>query len=746
MNNKSILVFLFFIFLIRSVSGATYYISPIGNDITGAGTTENPWATLHKAFGEMVGGDTLILKDGVYTGDANVVDHSHHPPNGNDSSYTIFLAENNGEVIFDGEGIRQMLLLLGGGIGGNFHHISFEGIVWRNSSSSLVTVTFADHIKFFHCGTYDAGGSGQCCDSFSVSHSSYILFEDCWSYGAGRKHFYIGKSAEKVIVRRGVVRHDRHFDYADQEAFMLYDSKEVELQNCISIDGDQGNYYTGGNLVAKSFTARDIEGGFALEDCYIRGSISIGNDDMMGALGSSHNPVTFIDFIHWDSIWGNRLRGSGAIFDHCTLGNVTGTGTSSPLMYLEMHDPIINSLLYSAPNGIWAAVGNDYNSLYNVDDEYSGCSAGGHSYCNANSNAIDPINGTPGNGVPALKYLLKIEDGSDLDGKASDGNDIGATILKRVGKTGTLWGEPGYNLLQDGTNGQADENLWPFPNEDLIKEHMKTYSYDDGNLMGDRGFCVDGNGLYDGPITLTSYIWEYLNNSCPPEICNYNISNCTDAGGTCQPNSCSSYQNCSGLIGTCSSGNCCLGACTEIVCVDSDGDGYNVSQTGCGIADCNDSNPSIYPGAIEICGNGVDEDCDGSDLSCNASLTISDITATPSSTSATVSWTTDELASSIVEYGLTASYGNSIDALSLVLSHLVSLTGLESGTLYHYRVLSNDSSGDEAVSGDGVFTTTIESGGDDGGISGGSSGGGSSGGGSSSAECVLTNAFWSVVS
>ena len=47
---------------------------------------------------------------------------------------------------------------------------------------------------------------------------------------------------------------------------------------------------------------------------------------------------------------------------------------------------------------------------------------------------------------------------------------------------------------------------------------------------------------------------------------------------------------------------------TEIPCVDGDGDGYG-QNCSAGL-DCNDSNSSIHPGAIEYC-NGIDDNCNG---------------------------------------------------------------------------------------------------------------------------------------
>jgi peptidoglycan hydrolase-like protein with peptidoglycan-binding domain len=85
---------------------------------------------------------------------------------------------------------------------------------------------------------------------------------------------------------------------------------------------------------------------------------------------------------------------------------------------------------------------------------------------------------------------------------------------------------------------------------------------------------------------------------------------------------------------------------------------------------------------------------------------LSSIASSTTASAATITWTTDEAATSKVVYGTTASYGSATSSGTLVTSHSLSLASLLSSTLYHFAVVSADASGNTSTSSDYTFTTS----------------------------------------
>uniref|UniRef100_A0A832I353 DUF4082 domain-containing protein n=1 Tax=Eiseniibacteriota bacterium TaxID=2212470 RepID=A0A832I353_UNCEI len=89
---------------------------------------------------------------------------------------------------------------------------------------------------------------------------------------------------------------------------------------------------------------------------------------------------------------------------------------------------------------------------------------------------------------------------------------------------------------------------------------------------------------------------------------------------------------------------------------------------------------------------------------------ISAVAVSPAQTSATVTWTTDEPATSVVDYGASAgALTQQVSSGALVTSHSLEITGLAAATTYHFRVGSTDASAnasaDPAPPGTRTFTT-----------------------------------------
>ena len=91
-------------------------------------------------------------------------------------------------------------------------------------------------------------------------------------------------------------------------------------------------------------------------------------------------------------------------------------------------------------------------------------------------------------------------------------------------------------------------------------------------------------------------------------------------------------------------------------------------------------------------------------------LTISSVAAgNITDTSATITWVTDELATSMVNYGNSTDLGSTASDGTLVTDHAIGLTNLSPATLYYYEVSSTNAEGNTTVDSDGgayyTFTT-----------------------------------------
>ncbi len=84
-----------------------------------------------------------------------------------------------------------------------------------------------------------------------------------------------------------------------------------------------------------------------------------------------------------------------------------------------------------------------------------------------------------------------------------------------------------------------------------------------------------------------------------------------------------------------------------------------------------------------------------------SNITVSNITRD----SATITWTTDQLSDSTVEYGESASYGSVATNPMHTTTHSIILTGLIPSTNYHFKITSKNSYGFSSSSGDNTFTT-----------------------------------------
>lgn len=118
-----------------------------------------------------------------------------------------------------------------------------------------------------------------------------------------------------------------------------------------------------------------------------------------------------------------------------------------------------------------------------------------------------------------------------------------------------------------------------------------------------------------------------------------------------------------------------------------------------------------YDGNARVVGSAVDQGAfEYQSGTTTTAPVLTDITSSGITASgATITWTTDQAANSVVQYGTSTSYGSTASDSGYVTSHSVTLTGLSASTTYHFEVESSNAGGQQTVSTDTTFITTASS-------------------------------------
>lgn len=497
----------------------TIYVATTGND-SNSGTLASPKLTLTGAMLVAMPGDTIVVRDGTYTGTLNEIGGLTTAGaklcKGTAFRWITIKAENPGQAI-----ITSRLNIDPGAVNGSWEDlyltdffVQFDGLIWNNAYDKVIR---GRNLKFFRCGFRGAPSSGNA-HTVTIGGGNefyrgaqHVLMEDCFAWGPGGRYKFIVFNAKDVVLRRCVARWDQgwnntSFNSAD---FCYYDSENVEFQNCISIDSvrpsSNADWYT-----AAFFATR---GYFLMRNFAMRGCFAINNKaGLVQVTGLTQIPVNAVP-----SDMANVYRRPAVenfLIEHCA-GAILGNGTDVYNGVQIDTGPVVarNILVAMLQNaGSYGFAINSYGRFVRgsrIEDSVFASATG--SATSAGAGTITNQTNYTGGGALAtaagagLVYPTRMEPSSTLATAF-----VGPDILKKIGRTGTLYGEPGFNSWGGDTTGYtptvgtptgaAGDDLWPFPNEALIKTCMSAAG----------GFGDVDRDWTAGSLTLTQYVWRAL--------------------------------------------------------------------------------------------------------------------------------------------------------------------------------------------------------------------------------------------
>lgn len=526
-----ILIIILTLLWVSTVQATTYYASNAGSGTTCS--TESPCTPNYTAGTKATAGDTVILKNGTYTGADYMLTTFK---SGSVGLPITVQAETDGSVIIDAQNVSGRIALRIS----SKAYITITGIQFRHgndssgrtalvdTSTNIILQRLSIHNEANATGFQDMHIYG----SPATSYSESVIMEDCVFDGNWGMVNLLGSNY--VIIRRCYFRGGYAGVYAYHTDNCIFENNIATISSSYvgdiyagmtnqtnSADSGDNNKWLGNVTLGNATGTTNYEGfGIQVRSPYYQttgnqftDNVSINNQYYGGRFEGDDSLTVQNNTIIWDnadaSFTGLRFQ--------------TFTGTTPPTITATMKN---NSILGNS-NGTGAYKGtatvtNTYNNYYNLATARDGLDAG------TGEIAVNPVYNTTTYGKGA--YLIVP---TALIGKGYTGADIGAEVI--------------YRYADGVITGNA---LWPWPMETRIcNETGYSVTYETG-----YGGCALGGGLWKtlsgvyadivsptlpGVITITASVRDYINldlswNASTDDVgvVGYNIYRCA---GTCTP-------------------------------------------------------------------------------------------------------------------------------------------------------------------------------------------------------------------
>lgn len=490
-----------------------YCVKTGGTKTTGVSTTDidafgwgasDCYGTVGGAIGQMTSGSQVWVDDGTYTGVANAIDDM---PSGTAGDYTIIKARNvygatidsglNSDAAWDYN--KRLVKIYG-------TYIQVDGfkLRQRDSSNNYANQVTGYYVKMTRCLLrIENAMNGEMWGVAVTGGSHDVLIEDVAACGAFRYMFGvvgISTAVYNVVFRRCIGRGDWSTTSEPYSIFALYGgnsetvakSHDIYFQNCIVLDT---------NLIQASNTYKHVP-------WYI---FKANYTAMLDSCITLANYIPYYFFFRNDYN-GYNLEIKNSVFAANTGSSTTASWRGSSVT--SGYDRVHGCTFYGQPRAFsWngtTSSGYIKNNLF-VDLSSASISFSGTSPSSKIYNSFSSSGQQFGSNVVAYNgdmiYLPRVETISNRYSGGDGGANVGAHIVKKLGTSGTLYGDTGWNV-------ETDDDLWPWTNEDDIRDWFMVANPPPAGASPSsndttRGFCASGQ-------TLTNYIWGYLGNGGYP--------------------------------------------------------------------------------------------------------------------------------------------------------------------------------------------------------------------------------------